>query len=163
MCWFFLSFYFSLLYGDFPKRAVLAVKPTHTSSEKPQLTDFQKARREILMTKLRPSDEAKTRSDTTVFDHLVHSDVTEAEFGGPGGFARLAQLMSQAGSHRIHLTLTNIITNVLLDKEKEQKLRAEIAPLFVDGKNPPAWRDLERAPYLSSCVKEGLRSVDQSD
>lgn len=44
-----------------------------------------------LKTRLRPSDEAKTREDTTVFDHLVHSELTDAQFGR-GGFTRLAQV-----------------------------------------------------------------------
>ncbi|KAL2808262.1 cytochrome P450 [Aspergillus granulosus] len=50
-----------------------------------------KARRQIVKAKLRPADEAKNRSDTTIFDHLVHSDLVESIFGN-GGFSRLAQV-----------------------------------------------------------------------
>ena len=52
----------------------------------------QRARRQILKTKLRPGDVAKTREDTTVFDHLVHSDLSETKFRN-GGFVRLAQVL----------------------------------------------------------------------
>lgn len=41
----------------------------------------QKARREILNSKSRPAKEAKNRADTTVFDHLVHSERTDTPYG----------------------------------------------------------------------------------
>jgi hypothetical protein len=46
------------------------------------------------MTKLRPSDEEKTREETTIFDILVHCDLPESHFG-PEDFPRLAQVIHQ--------------------------------------------------------------------
>ncbi|KAH8424188.1 uncharacterized protein LDX57_001943 [Aspergillus melleus] len=54
-----------------------------------------KARRQIIKAKLRPADESKNRSDTTLFDHLVHSELVESIFGN-GGFARLSQVGESA-------------------------------------------------------------------
>jgi len=122
----------------------------------------QKARRQILLTKLRPSDEAKTRSETTVLDHLIHSDLKESDLG-PQGFPRLAQLIQQAGAHNVSFSLTTIITYLLLDSEKEAILRKELEDVFHGSNHTddggPSWRDLEKCVYLSACIKEGLRYV----
>ncbi|KAJ5895068.1 hypothetical protein N7495_006759 [Penicillium taxi] len=61
-----------------------------------------KARRQMVKSRLRPADEAKNRSDTTFFDHLVHSDLVESIFGN-GGFSRLSQTPISMTNHWIHM------------------------------------------------------------
>ncbi|KAI3320681.1 cytochrome P450 [Xylariaceae sp. AK1471] len=118
-----------------------------------------KARREVLLIRKRPSDESKTRDQTTVLDHLVHSDLVERELGN-GGFPRLAQLIQQAGSHNVSHTLGTIVTHLLMHPEKLEPLRKELEEIWkeFDGKSTaPSWSELEKAPYLSAVVAEGLR------
>ena len=115
-----------------------------------------KARRQILATKKRPADEAKTRDDTTVFDHLVHSDVPESLFGH-GGFPRLAQLIQQAGAHNVSHSISTILVYVLSDSSMKERLQKELAPLFSDLERTPTWRELEKLPYLAAVIQEGLR------
>jgi len=112
-----------------------------------------------MMSRKRPSDEAKTRDETTILDHLVHSPVVERELGN-GGFARLAQLIQQAGSHTVSYTLSTIAMYLLQDGSKLRQLRAELDAMweYHDAHaSTPSWTDLEKAPYLSACVTEGLR------
>ncbi|KAF2969443.1 hypothetical protein GQX73_g4102 [Xylaria multiplex] len=119
----------------------------------------EKARREVLLIRKRPSDEAQTREKMTVLDHLVHSDLVEKELGG-GGFPRLAQLIQQAGAHNVSHTLGTIVTYLLMSPEKLRPLQKELEDIWCkhDGKlTGPSWLELEKAPYLSAVVAEGLR------
>ncbi|KAI0970956.1 cytochrome P450 [Xylaria arbuscula] len=119
----------------------------------------EKARREVLLIRKRPSDAAQTRDKTTVLDCLVHSGLVEKEFG-KGGFPRLAQLIQQAGAHNLSHTLGTIVTYLLLNPEKAEPLRKELKNIWDkhDGKfTTPSLLELEKAPYLSATVAEGLR------
>ncbi|KAI1427558.1 cytochrome P450 [Xylaria sp. FL1777] len=123
------------------------------------VTRWTKARREVLLIRKRPSDASKTREKNTVLDYLVHSDLVEKELG-KGGFPRLAQLIQQAGAHNVSHTLGTIITHLLMSPEKLQPLRKELEDIWYqhDGKlTAPSWLELEKAPYLSAVVAEGLR------
>jgi hypothetical protein len=55
--------------------------------------------------------------------------------------------------------MTAIIVYLSLNRDKEEKLRAALAPLFNGNESvqSPVWKDLEKVPYLSACIKEGLR------
>lgn len=112
-----------------------------------------------MLSRKRPSDQAKTRDETTVLDHLVHSDLVEAELGN-GGFARLAQLIQQAGAHNTSHTLSTIIMYLLLEPSKMALLRGELGSIWAGydaSAESPTWAELEKAPYLSGCITEGLR------
>jgi cytochrome P450 len=119
----------------------------------------QKARRQIMLSRKRPSDEAKIRDETTILDHLVHSPVVERELGN-GGFARPAQLIQQAGAHNVSHTLSTIAVHLLQDLNKLASLRSELDAIWKRHEaqsTTPSWIELEKAPYLSACVTEGLR------
>lgn len=97
-----------------------------------------------------------------MLDHLVHSELVEKELGGNGGFARLAQLIQQAGAHNVSHALGTIVTHLLLEPEKLAPLQAELKGVWeqarISGKTDgPSWLDLEKAPYLNAVVAEGLR------
>lgn len=116
-----------------------------------------------MLIRKRPADGAKTRDETTVLDHLVHSDLVEKELGR-GGFARLAQLIQQAGAHNVSHTLGTIVTYLLLDPKKLELLREELEMIWTKGRDEektgasgPSWTELEKAPYLSAVIAEGLR------
>ncbi|TRX94663.1 hypothetical protein FHL15_004435 [Xylaria flabelliformis] len=119
----------------------------------------EKARRDLLLIRKRPSDASKTREKTTVLDYLVHSDLVESEFGN-GGFPRLAQLIQQAGAHNVSHTIGTIIAYLLMDPKKLEPLRKELEVIWSEHHNKstaPTWLELEKAPYLSAVVNEGLR------
>ncbi|KAI0457211.1 cytochrome P450 [Xylaria acuta] len=119
----------------------------------------EKARREVLLIRKRPSDASKTREKTTVLDYLAHSNLVESELGN-GGFPRLAQLIQQAGSHNVSHTLGTIVTYLLMDPKKLEPLRKELEDIWTEHDNKstaPSWLELEKAPYLSAVVNEGLR------
>lgn len=114
-----------------------------------------------MLSRKRPSDEAKTRDETTILDHLVHSPLVEQELGN-GGFARLAQLIQQAGAHNVSHTLSTIVMYLLKDRNKLDPLLSELDNIWKFHESQlstPSWIDLEKAPYLSACVTEGLRLV----
>ncbi|KAI8946629.1 cytochrome P450 [Xylaria longipes] len=118
-----------------------------------------KARRDLLLIRKRPSDVSKTREKTTVLDYLAHSNLVESELGN-GGFPRLAQLIQQAGAHNVSHTLGTIVTYLLMDPKKLEPLRKELEDIWSEhnGKpTAPSWLELEKAPYLSAVVNEGLR------
>lgn len=128
----------------------------------------EKARRQVMLIRKRPSDESKTRDETTVLDHLVHSDLVEKELGGNGGFARLAQLVQQAGAHNVSHTLGTIMTHLLLEPEKAKPLRSELEGVWSQARQEgdldgPSWVDLEKLPYLSAVIAEGLRCAHPRD
>ncbi|KAJ6782774.1 hypothetical protein PWT90_04131 [Aphanocladium album] len=123
------------------------------------LTAKQKARCQVMLILKRPSDKSKSRDETTVLDHLVHSDLVERELGN-GGFARLAQLIQQAGAHNVSHTLSTIFVHLHLDGSKLELLRQELGEAwrsYDDAGTEPTWLELEKLSYLSACIAEGLR------
>jgi cytochrome P450 len=121
--------------------------------------DVQKARRQVMLARKRPSDLASTRVETTVLDHLAHSELVEAEFGA-SGFGRLAQLIQQAGAHNVSHTLGTIVTYLLLEPELLNPLRQELAAVWENragNDEAPTWQEFEKLPYLKATISEGLR------
>ncbi|KAK5636379.1 hypothetical protein RRF57_012091 [Xylaria bambusicola] len=118
----------------------------------------ERARRELLLIRKRPSDKTQTREKYTVLDQLEKSELVEKELG-TGGFPRLAQLIQQAGAHNVSHTLGTIVTHLLTNPEKLELLRQELEVIWSkhDGKSTiPSWIELEKARYLSAVVAEGL-------
>lgn len=130
----------------------------------------------MLKSRLRPADDANNRNGTTIFDHLVHSDVVESIYGN-GGFARISQvrdttrqmhmgcseaqsrqLLQQAGTHNTSTTLGTMVTYLGLNPDVEEQLREELRALYAENSEKhPSWRQLERLPYLKACYLEALR------
>jgi len=54
--------------------------------------------------------------------------------------------------------LSATITHLLLDPTRLAILRTELGLVFAQSKNNiPTWRELEKLPYLTAIIKEGLR------
>ncbi|KAJ5356412.1 cytochrome P450 [Penicillium concentricum] len=114
-----------------------------------------RARREILNSKSRPAEEAKSRANTTVFDHLVHSDRTDTPYGIES-CSRVAQLIQQVGTYNSGRTIETIVAFLSLDDDKRNILCEALRPVFAHS-DSVRWKELEKIPYLSACIKEGLR------
>ncbi|KAJ5860070.1 cytochrome P450 [Penicillium soppii] len=117
-----------------------------------------KSRRQIQITRTRPSATAKTRSDRTVMDSLVH-DTQVTSILGEKGFVRLSQLIQQAGTHNVSKTLAIIVYFLLRHEDQQEALRRALEPLFAGdaAQAAPSLQQMERVPYLTACIKEGLR------
>ncbi|KAE9371229.1 cytochrome P450 [Stipitochalara longipes BDJ] len=116
-----------------------------------------KAQRQILKSRLRPDCQEGVRDDTTLIEHLCRNNVQQTLFGG-GGFCRLALLIQQAGTYNVSYTLSAIITRLLLDPTRLAILRTELGLIVAQSaNNAPTWRELEKLPYLTAVIKEGLR------
>ncbi|KAL2072092.1 hypothetical protein VTL71DRAFT_11435 [Oculimacula yallundae] len=92
----------------------------------------------------------------TIFHELLYSDLPEAEKSD----ARLgdeAQLIIAAGLVTTSWALTVASFHISKNPEILEKLRKELAAAGSSSTKPLDWHKLEKLPYLSGCVKEGIR------
>jgi cytochrome P450 len=70
------------------------------------------------------------------------------------------QLIQQAGTHNVSQALAIIVYFLLRNEDQEAALRGALEPIFTaNGTSRPSLKELEKVPYLSACIKEGLRQV----
>lgn len=62
-----------------------------------------------------------------------------------------------AGTVTTSHTLSTTLYHLLAHPAKHARLRAALAPLYTTTQEPPTWTQLERLPYLSAVLAEGLR------
>ncbi|PHH87959.1 hypothetical protein CDD83_8173 [Cordyceps sp. RAO-2017] len=101
--------------------------------------------------------ELKESDKTSIFHHILQSDVPESE-KAPDRMRREAFALLAAGTITTASTVSLITFYVLADPAVEKRLRQELH--FVADALPeklPRWTDLEKLPYLTACIKEGLR------
>ena len=78
----------------------------------------------------------------------------------PARLKREAFALLAAGTITTAATLTLITYFVLENPTIEKRLREELKEVMACyPKDDPKWADLEKIPYLTGCIKEGLRSV----
>nr|A0A1B4XBH0.1 RecName: Full=Cytochrome P450 monooxygenase sdnE; AltName: Full=Sordarin/hypoxysordarin biosynthesis cluster protein E [Sordaria araneosa]BAV32149.1 cytochrome P450 monooxygenase [Sordaria araneosa] len=97
-----------------------------------------------------------THSHPTIFDELLRSKLPPSE----KTVRRLgseAQQMIGAGVETVAWALTTTVFYLLSDHACLDKLRAELKAAIPDPANLPSSTALEKLPYLSACVKEGIR------
>ncbi|PLN76118.1 cytochrome P450 [Aspergillus taichungensis] len=114
-----------------------------------------KARRQMFKSKMRPSNMAKSRSSATLIDHL-YDDISQIM--SRESFTRTAQLIQQGAVHNFTNALAMTLFFVLRQDDSQEKLRKELEPIFDKQQGcVPKYVELEKLPYLSACLKEGLR------
>ena len=94
---------------------------------------------------------------TTLLRHIAHSDLPESELSDTR-LAREAQVMLSGGVTTTSRTLEYIAYHLIADKEIRTELHKELEPIM--GHFPetlPSISQLEKLPYLSGVIKEGLR------
>ncbi|KAI8951099.1 cytochrome P450 [Xylaria longipes] len=101
-------------------------------------------------------DSGVREKNDTVFGSLLESELPEKE----KSIARLtdeAAALLTAGSETVSWTLT-VITYHLLDKPQLlERLKSEISEAIDSSGQLPSWSFLEKLPYLSAVIMEGLR------
>lgn len=96
----------------------------------------------------------------SIFHQLLRSNLPESE----KATARLnseAFVLLAAGTISTATTLSLITYYVLENTEIHRRLLQELSEVMKDYPvTSPSWAELEKLPFLTGCVKEGLRSVD---
>lgn len=92
----------------------------------------------------------------TIFAELLDSDLPPQE----KSVARLgdeAQLMLGAGIETVTWSLSVATFHIINNPGIFAKLRAELKEALPRADTPLDWQKLEKLPYLSACVQEGIR------
>lgn len=94
----------------------------------------------------------------TIFHELLNSDVLPPAEKGTIRIIQEAGAMVGAGGESTTQVLTALTFCLVANPDKAQKLREELRKVMPDSNSPmPTLKQLERLPYLSGCVREGLR------
>ena len=93
----------------------------------------------------------------TLLRHLVHSNMPESELH-VNRIARETQLLISAGVHTTTRSLEYISYHIISNEQIRFDLQKELKPVMAGyPKVLPSLSQLEKLPYLSSLIKEGLR------
>ena len=96
---------------------------------------------------------------SSIFHHILTSDLPEAE-KDPARLKREAFALLAAGTITTAGTLALISYFVLENPAIETRLREDLKEATACyPEQVPRWADLEKIPYLTGCIKEGLRFV----
>ena len=92
----------------------------------------------------------------TIFHSLLQSDLPESE-KAPERLAQESVLLSGAGTHTTAWAMTVATFYLLSQANTLRKLKDELETAMPDPLAPVALGTLERLPYLTAVIKEGLR------
>ena len=94
-----------------------------------------------------------------MFHHIFTSDVPEPE-KDPARLKREAFALLAAGTINTAGTIALITYFVLENPTIENRLREDLKEVTACyPEQVPRWADLEKIPFLTGCIKEGLRFV----
>jgi cytochrome P450 len=106
---------------------------------------------------IRRSDPSEASQHTqTIFHTLLQSDLPPAE-KATGRLAEEAVLLVGAGTHTTSWCLTVIAFHLLSNPVLLRRLKEELGPVYQSSNGKPSLQDLEKLPFLTGVVKEGLR------
>nr|L0N063.1 RecName: Full=Fusicoccadiene C-8 hydroxylase; AltName: Full=Cytochrome P450 monooxygenase PaP450-2; AltName: Full=Fusicoccin A biosynthetic gene clusters protein 5 [Diaporthe amygdali]BAM71030.1 fusicoccadiene C-8 hydroxylase [Diaporthe amygdali] len=102
------------------------------------------------------NEEDKMKCET-LFDHIVNSDLPEAELSVER-LASEAQVVMGAGTVTTARTMDFLAVRILLNDSVCQRLRDELREPMKDfPERIPSYAELEKLPWLQACIKEALR------
>jgi hypothetical protein len=98
-------------------------------------------------------------SQTVNFDKTDRAAAPKQQFGDDiydiGG-----QLIQDGGIYPITNCMQTVIVNLALDDRKRQALQNEIRTFLAENQGSEVtWKEIEKLPYLTACLKESLRLV----
>ncbi|KAH0437675.1 cytochrome P450 [Colletotrichum camelliae] len=100
-------------------------------------------------------DDEDTKS--SIFHHILRSDLPETE-KATDRLNREAFALLAAGTITTSSTMTLITYFVLENPNIEKRLRQDLQQVTACyPETVPRWADLEKVPFLTACIKEGLR------
>lgn len=109
------------------------------------------------MAKVSKHDDFDQRS--SIFHSILLSDLPEPE-KDPARLKREAFALLAAGTITTAGTLTLVTYFILANPTIEKRLREDLKEATACyPEQMPRWADLEKIPYLTGCIKEGLRFV----
>ena len=97
-----------------------------------------------------------SQGNKTIFHTLLQSDLPEAE-KATSRLAEEAVLLVGAGTHTTSWCLTVIVFHLLSKPDLLRRLKQELESARSKSENNLSLSDLERLPYLTAVLKEGLR------
>ncbi|KAF1813406.1 putative cytochrome P450 [Eremomyces bilateralis CBS 781.70] len=136
---------------ELPRWAAALVSPAFA-----MLLDSKLAIRKEIIKIMEGKVEKESKSDRTVFDALINSDLPPEQ----KSLNRLnadGNVLIIAGTDTTARALSSILFYLLKDKEMYAKLKAALMEVMPDPNNVPPWVELEKIPYLYGCMREGLR------
>ncbi|CAF9935225.1 MAG: hypothetical protein HETSPECPRED_009704 [Heterodermia speciosa] len=96
----------------------------------------------------------------TLLRHIAHSEMPVSELDDTR-LAREAQVIISAGVHTTSRCLEYIAYHLIEDEKIRFQLQRELEPIMAGyPEKVPSVSQLEKLPYLSGVVKEGLRMAD---
>ena len=91
-----------------------------------------------------------------MFDHLLDSNLPIREKSADH-LSREGMAVVGAGSDTTGIALTVTTFHILENPGVQRQLKQELKETLPDPARIPSWSEIERLPYLSAVVKEGLR------
>jgi cytochrome P450 len=106
---------------------------------------------------------AKVGSRPSLLTYLVNSDLPDSELSVER-LSKEAQVLLGAGTVSTARTLDFICYYVLANENIHRKLQSELADIMTNyPAQIPSFFQLEKLPYLTALIKEGLRYVSVID
>ncbi|RDW74782.1 hypothetical protein BP6252_05924 [Coleophoma cylindrospora] len=102
------------------------------------------------------SSEVSNASHATIFSELLEGDLPANEKSVPR-LIQEAHIITAAGTETTAWCLSVIMFHLLDKPHLLQKLRRELEEAIPDISVEAPWLTLEKLPYLSACIQEGLR------
>lgn len=101
-------------------------------------------------------DGGKIRSHNTIFHHLRDDPRLPAAEKSPDRLQQEGQVLVLAGSETTAKTLSIIVFHLLDKPELFEQVKSEVQTI-VPANGKPTWNSLEKLPYLTAVIHEGLR------
>ncbi|KAF3808507.1 Cytochrome P450 monooxygenase sdnH [Colletotrichum gloeosporioides] len=123
---------------------------------------FSEGRIEAIKREMNDQSKDDENTKSSIFHHILRSDLPEAE-KATDRLNREAFALLAAGTITTAGTMTLITYFVLENPNIEKRLRQDLHQVTACyPETVPRWADLEKVPFLTACIKEGLRYVCNS-
>ncbi|KAI1208152.1 putative cytochrome P450 [Annulohypoxylon truncatum] len=99
---------------------------------------------------------AKDSPQATVFDGILDSKLPDQEKTLTRLWQELQSIIG-AGTDTVSWSLSVLFFYLLNDRTVYKTLMSELENAIPNPTSQPSWNDLEKLPYLSACINEGLR------
>lgn len=113
--------------------------------------------RQITAIKNGENEAVKHATHPTIFHELLENKDIPASERADARMRDEAQLIVAAGLMTVAWALSVTSYHIIRDPAIFAKLRAELVTAMPDATAPLDWLKLERLPYLTACIKEGIR------